>query len=70
MVTNTVIFHKKTNVLKAALQARGAQGCHLSLGCPASQEHASHSSDHSTEAEEVIWFKEMASCLLLPLFTH
>lgn len=69
-VTNTILFHKKTNVLKPAIYSRGAQEFHLLLGRPATQEHISHSSGHSNEAEEVTWFREMAFCLLLLLFTH
>lgn len=69
-VTNTIISHQKTNVLKPAIHAGGAQEFHFLIGCPAIQEHISHSLGHSNEAEEVIWFKEMAFCLLPLLFTH
>lgn len=69
-VTNTIISHQKTNVLKPAIHAGGAQEFHFLIGCPAIQEHISHSLGHSNEAEEVIWFKEMAFCLLPLLFIH
>ena len=70
IVINTVIFYKKMNVLKPTIHAREAQEFQLLLGHLATQEQEIHSSDHSKEAQEVVWFKEMASHLLLPLFTH
>ena len=37
IVINTVIFHKKMNVLKPTIHAREAQEFHLLLGCLATQ---------------------------------